>query len=187
MRDIVIVIILLLSLNQGISQIIADTTYNPLIKKESSLRTTLIGQSIHDYVEDAALTASLSHGKKIHINLWSTTCRPCIQEFPELNELKESFENRGIHFIAIAKEKQQATEKILYTHELDFEKHYNGLSLFERLGVRQYPVNLFIDEEGIIQEVSMGIFMKGEIVEGRTIMNMNNLPYYKMILAQWTN
>ena len=65
----------------------------------------IIGQQIDTLITDE-LIAELNkyRGEKIHINLWSVTCRPCIQEFPELNELKEHYEDQGIKFVAISKE-----------------------------------------------------------------------------------
>ena len=168
-------------------QIVPDSIYNPLIKRERTMYQDIIGQQIDTLITDE-LIAELNKykGEKIHINLWSVTCRPCIQEFPELNELKEHYEDQGINFVAISKEQKSHTDRILQINELSWDLFFDGSQLFDELGVKQYPVNLFIDEYGIISEITSGVFMKGEIVDGRTKMSMNNLPYYEMILSSWT-
>ena len=169
-------------------QIIPDSIYNPLIKRKSALYTNLVGQHIDSLYDGALGDQEITlTGIKSHINLWSTTCRPCIQEFPELNELKAAYDDSEIQFLAISKEPKIKTDRILKANQLDFEQLFDGATFFEALGVKQYPVNLFINEEGIIEELTIGVFMKGEIVNGKTVMNMHNLPYYKMILSEWTN
>ena len=100
--------------------------------------------------------------------------------------MKEHYEDQGIKFVAISKEKKSHTDRILQINELSWDLFFDGSQLFDELGVKQYPVNLFIDEYGIISEITSGVFMKGEIVDGRTKMSMNNLPYYEMILSSWT-
>jgi len=168
-------------------QIIPDSTYNPLIKQERVMYQTIIGQQIDTLItDDLIVELNKYRGEKVHVNLWSVSCRPCIQEFPELNELKSHYEEQGINFVAISKEKKSQTDRILQINNLSWDLLFDGAGLFDDLGVRQYPVNLFINEEGIISEITSGVFMKGEIVDGRTKMSMNNLPYYEMILSSWT-
>lgn len=188
MKKVLIILILFLGCQLGYAQIIADSTYNPLIKRNSTLYKALIGKDI-DSLHEGLIGGQLLElkGQKTHINLWSTTCRPCIQEFPELNELQQEFNQSDITFIAIAKEPKVKTERILSKNPLNYELMFDGAEFFRALGVKQYPVNLFINEEGIIEELTTGVFMKGEIIDGKTVMNMHNLPYYKMILSQWTN
>lgn len=169
------------------AQIIPDSTYNPLIKRHKAIYQNIIGQQLDTLVTDELIVELNKYkGEKVHINLWSVTCRPCIQEFPELNELKDHYKDLGINFVAIAKEEKSRTDRILEINELSWDLLFDGTGLFDDLGVKQYPVNLFINEHGIISEVTTGVFMKGEIVDGRTKMSMNNLPYYEMILSSWT-
>jgi len=50
------------------------------------------------------------------INFWSTTCGPCVAEFPELVETYRRFQNRPFEFISISidpAEKKKAVEKFL--------------------------------------------------------------------------
>jgi thiol-disulfide isomerase/thioredoxin len=171
----------------GYSQIVPDSTYNPLIKRHRTIYQNLIGQQIDTLVTDDLIAELQKYrGQKIHVNLWSVTCRPCIQEFPELIELKDDYAEQGINFVAIAKEEKSKTDRILQINPLSWDLLFDGSGLFDDLGVKQYPVNLFIDEGGIVSEITLGVFMKGKIVDGRTVMSMNNLPYYEMILSSWT-
>jgi len=159
-KKVLIILILFLGCQLGYAQIIADSTYNPLIKRNSTLYKALIGKDID------SLHQGLIGG--------------------QLLELKGQ-KAQDITFIAIAKEPKVKTKQILSKNPLNYELMFDGAEFFRALGVKQYPVNLFINEEGIIEEVTTGVFMKGEIVDGKTVMNMYNLPYYKMILSEWTN
>lgn len=50
------------------------------------------------------------------INFWSTTCGPCVAEFPELIETYRRFQNRNVDFISISMdpiEKRDAVKKFL--------------------------------------------------------------------------
>ena len=96
------------------AQIIPDSTYNPLIKRHKAIYQNIIGQQLDTLVTDELIVELNKYkGEKVHINLWSVTCRPCIQEFPELNELKDHYKDLGINFVAIAKEEKSRTDRIL--------------------------------------------------------------------------
>lgn len=93
-------------------------------------------------------------GKVLMINFWSTTCGPCIFEFPELNQLKEKY--KEVVFLAPAPEDAAKINKLLGKHSFEFLILPNAQELFEKLGIVGYPKNFFVDKEGIIRVVKEG-------------------------------
>ena len=128
-----------------------------------------------------------SAGIKNHLNLWRTSCRPWVQKFPELNKLKAAYYESKIQFIAISKEPKIKTDRIIKDNQLDFKLLFDGLVFLEALDIKQSPISLLINEKGILEQHKIGIIMKGVIVNGKSIMNMHNLSYYKLILSKCTN
>lgn len=41
-------------------------------------------------------------GKYVYIDLWATTCGPCILQFPYLEKLKEKYKGKNIEFVSIS-------------------------------------------------------------------------------------
>ena len=93
-------------------------------------------------------------GKVVMINFWSTTCGPCIQEMPQLNQLKEK--HMDVVFLAPAPENAASIKKLLTKHPFNFIILPDAKQLFEEWGIDGYPKNFFIDQNGIIQEVIEG-------------------------------
>ena len=102
------------------------------------------------------ITLEQLKGKPTMINLWFTTCAPCIDEMPILNKIKEKYEN-DFNFIAITFEKKESVEKFLKKHQFEFEHLINGKNLIDKLGVNAFPMNLFLDKNGVLKVVAEGI------------------------------
>lgn len=102
------------------------------------------------------ITLEQLKGKPTMINLWFTTCAPCIDEMPILNKIKEKYEN-DFNFIAITFEKKESVEKFLKKHQFEFEHLINGKNLIDKLGINAFPMNLFLDKNGVLKVVEQGI------------------------------
>ncbi|EGV44100.1 TlpA family protein disulfide reductase [Bizionia argentinensis JUB59] len=95
-------------------------------------------------------------GKPTMINFWFTRCAPCIDEMPVLNKIKEKYKE-DFNFIAITYEKKEDVEKFLEKHPFDFEHLINAKDFTDQLGVQAYPMNLFLDKNGVLKYVKGGI------------------------------
>lgn len=42
-----------------------------------------------------------------YIDLWATWCKPCIKEFPSLNELKKEYKDKNIKFVSVSMDKDK--------------------------------------------------------------------------------
>lgn len=95
-------------------------------------------------------------GKPTMINFWFTRCAPCIDEMPILNKIKEKYKD-DFNFIAITYEEKEEVEKFLETHPFDFQHLTNAKDVIKQLGVKTYPMNLFLNKNGVLEYVKGGI------------------------------
>jgi peroxiredoxin len=78
-------------------------------------------------------------------------------EMPELNELVAEFKGNEVIFLAIAVNKKDQLKKFLKKTEFKYKVLPNGQSVSDSYGVKGFPTNLIMDQNGIIQYVSTGI------------------------------
>lgn len=95
-------------------------------------------------------------GKPTMINFWFTRCAPCIDEMPVLNKIKEKYKD-DFNFIAITYEKKEDVEKFLIKHPFDFEHLVDAKDFTDQLEIQAYPMNLFLDKNGVLKYVKSGI------------------------------
>lgn len=108
-------------------------------------------------------------GKPTMINFWFTKCPPCIDEMPILNKIKEKYKE-NFNFIAITYEKKKDVKNFLKKHPFNFEHLINAENFTDQLGIKAYPMNLFLDKNGVLKYVKGGIpYVKlegGELLMG---------------------
>lgn len=89
---------------------------------------------------------TLKKGKPLVINFWATWCAPCIQEFPEFEELNKIYKNK-IDFVMISDEDVSKIEKFKtkkgYTLNMS-----RSLKTFEKYGLMIRPATYIYDSEG---------------------------------------
>ena len=107
-------------------------------------------------LNDKENSLPILNGKPTLINFWFTKCAPCIDEIPVLNKIKEKYKD-DFNFIAITYNTKEDVEKFLEKHPFDFEHLINAKDFTELLGIQAYPMNLFLDKNGILKYVKGGI------------------------------
>ncbi|MFL1897456.1 TlpA family protein disulfide reductase [Aquimarina sp. 2-A2] len=95
-------------------------------------------------------------GKPTLINFWYMKCAPCIEEMPVLNKIKEKYKN-DCNFVAITYEKKEDVAKFLKKYTFNFKHLIDSKGFIDELGVKEYPMNLFLDKNGILRYVKGGI------------------------------
>jgi thiol-disulfide isomerase/thioredoxin len=95
-------------------------------------------------------------GKPTLINFWFAKCAPCIEEMPALGRIKSSFGDR-IQFISVTYENSATVKEFLTRHSFPFVHIPTGQALIDRIGVRGYPVNVFLDKHRIVRRIENGI------------------------------
>lgn len=92
---------------------------------------------------------SLLLGTPYVIAFWFIKCKPCIQEFPTLNQIKESFKNKNIRFIAITFDEKEKVIESLKANPLYFT-HLTDAKVFTDKLTSVYPSFLFVSKAGIV-------------------------------------
>ena len=94
------------------------------------------------------------------VNVWATFCRPCINEMPDLGELAQEYQEKGVQIIGLVsdvlntdgtinEEQVQTARDIVsqtgatYTHLLPSEDLYGVLSQ-----IQYVPTTFFVDSTG---------------------------------------
>ena len=101
-------------------------------------------------------------GKVAIINFWATWCPPCRKEIPDLIEAQEQYRERGVIFLGIAVEDNNALVQ-------EFARAYNinyplvtgkerGIALMQKLGnqVAGLPFTLVLGAQGNIVDTRRG-------------------------------
>jgi len=107
-------------------------------------------------IEGNSLTNRSLKGKPTLINFWFTSCIPCIEEMPILNQLREKYKD-DFNFVAVTFEKKEQVEKFLYKIDFDFIHVFEAQSFIDKLGIKSFPRNLFLDQNGILRNIENGI------------------------------
>lgn len=94
-----------------------------------------------------AITLEQMQGKHIFINLWSTTCKPCLKEMPSIERAKAELEKEGYVFIAVSDEEVERIQKFMSRFDYTFQ-----LASYEignaALGVYALPASYILNDQG---------------------------------------
>lgn len=106
-------------------------------------------------------TEDILQGQVTLINLWFTSCRPCITEIPYLNYLKDSYGDR-VQFKAITFNNQVTVTSFLKNHRFDFDHLVDaGTYLKGTLKNNAYPKLILVDTSGVVRFVANGVELSG--------------------------
>lgn len=95
-------------------------------------------------------------GKPTLINFWFTTCKPCIEEMPVLNKIKNKFKD-SVNFIAVNYEQTKKVRAFLLKHKYNFIQIANAEKFTDSLEMTSFPVNIFLDRNGKVIRIENGI------------------------------
>jgi len=107
-------------------------------------------------------------GKVILLNFWATWCSPCLQEIPELVDLQQQYQSRGLQVIGIALQDPNELTDFIREHGMNYPV-LAGLEavivIAENYGnlVGGLPYTAIIDKSGKIVFVKAGQINKIEV------------------------
>ena len=120
------------------------------------------------------VTEEIFKDKKITmINIWATSCGPCLREIPYLQEIYAEKKEDGFNLVGIvadgySEDNLEVAKKIIEKNNVEYTNLLMAEgSLKEIVSEFQYvPVTLYVDSEGKIKEVfSAGAETKEEYLE----------------------
>jgi peroxiredoxin len=114
-------------------------------------------------------TVSLSSflGKPVFINFWTTTCGPCVQEMPYLQQIQNDWASKGLIVLSInLGEDTDRVENFIRSHNYTFPVLLDSrYEVAGKYNVRYTPTSIFIDTEGKIKADIIGAFKNKASIE----------------------
>lgn len=99
---------------------------------------------------------NLKNGKPIIINFWATWCVPCVQEFPEFEELNAKYGDK-VDFVMISDEEMKKIEKFRAKKGYKLNMFRSAKS-FDKYGIMLRPATYFYNSNGkLVNKISGGI------------------------------
>ncbi|WP_143436782.1 TlpA family protein disulfide reductase [Hymenobacter crusticola] len=121
--------------------------------------------SLPDLQGQRVSTQSL-RGKPVVVNLWFTTCGPCIAEMPELNRIHREYATTDVVFLALTFDKKEKVQAFLKKRPYAF-RHIAGATTYCDQFTSGYPTTLFVDRTGIIRRVLGAIPIRYDAVTNK--------------------
>ena len=84
------------------------------------------------------------------VNFWASWCAPCKKELPELNQMSEAFEGRGVRFMAISIDEDPTKAKdFVASRDIDMPIYHDGPKGLARvLDLPHLPYTYVLDGKG---------------------------------------
>ena len=138
-----------------------------------NFKKSLMGKSLADFrfedIQGNKLQKKELTGKVIVINLWFTSCQPCISEMPQLNELVAAHKDTNVVFIAPALDNMEGVTKFLLKHTFNYQVVPDQEKYADKLKVQYFPAHIVADKKGIIRQVEVGYNPHINDLLGKTI------------------
>lgn len=127
-------------------------------KKDTKNRNQLKGSNIENLdltdLNGNKFSLESLNKKIIVLNFWFTKCAPCIKEMPDLNKLKEKYNNKPIAFFAVTYDNKNIVDAFLKKIKLDFTVIPDDRKTINQFGIQFFPTNIVIDSNGKIVYVN---------------------------------
>uniref|UniRef100_UPI003D7FD961 TlpA family protein disulfide reductase n=1 Tax=Pedobacter sp. TaxID=1411316 RepID=UPI003D7FD961 len=97
-------------------------------------------------------------GKYVFVDFWSTSCGPCIADFPALVKLYNSYDKAKIEFIGMADERQKGKVKeLLDNYKIKWPTLISNIqtSLYKGYHISFYPTSFLIAPDGKIVKLDL--------------------------------
>ncbi len=92
-------------------------------------------------------------GKVVVLNFWYTSCTPCIEEMPELNEIVKMYPSEKVVFLALTFNDAPKLKTFFKTHEFSYNILPDSKVVDQHYQISGWPTSLVIDKNGMIKFV----------------------------------
>ncbi len=97
-------------------------------------------------------------GKVLLLNFWATWCGPCISEIPELNEIYETYKDKGFELLAIASQSGSAEtiERFAERMKIEYPVLVGNDDILLKYRVYAFPTDFIVDRNGLVRDHILG-------------------------------
>ena len=108
-------------------------------------------------------------GKPVVLNFWATWCGPCRGEMPFLQQIYETWSEKGLVVLEIdLRESATLVQKFMTDNKLSLPTLLDTSGKVGQMyGITAIPTTFFIDKDGIIQQVVRGSFPNKASIESQ--------------------
>ncbi|TDQ77905.1 peroxiredoxin family protein [Sphingobacterium yanglingense] len=150
---------------QSLKGYFTPKTGTPMSDNNKAIESKLVGKLAPDFtvttLDGKKLTMSSLKGKVVVLNFWFTSCRPCVEEMPDLNKIVAKYaDNKDVVFLApeiIANTTKQDVEKFLKRQPFNYQIGLGGKEASLLYEAKTAPANFVIDKEGVIRMGWVGL------------------------------
>ena len=89
-------------------------------------------------------------GKVILLDFWNIECGPCVKSLPELQEIYDTYKDRGLVVIACAAGNQKEPKEFLDRYGYHFPAGMHSYQMYLDYAVRSNPSYFMIDRDGYL-------------------------------------
>jgi peroxiredoxin len=151
----------------GISVAIGYTFYTSFLSQKE---VVAVGETAPNFIlkdlEGNEIELVELRGKGVFLNFWATTCPPCRDEMPYMENSYQKYQDEGVEVLAVNFDEQRLRiEKFITGIGLSFPILLDpGSQVSQLYGVRALPATFLIDENGLVIERRIGALTE-EMVE----------------------
>ena len=127
----------------------------------------LFAATLND-LDDKPVALERYKGKPLIVNFWARWCGPCRAEIPELIKFRNAHKGK-IEVLGIGiEDKAEPAKEFAKAYDMDypvFVAKEQGIPLMQALGNKKagLPYTLFIDRNGQIVQLKMGLIKKADL------------------------
>lgn len=153
--------------------LLATTIFALYLSNKSESSAHRIGEEAPDFklqqlnqnLSDTSLRLSELRGKGVMVNFWDASCSPCEQEMPFLEQVYESYQDKGIEFIAVSVDVNDfVVQKYIHSFDLSFPVVRDNKDQVKNLyDIGMLPSKIFIDENGVIVDMVQSVLEPSEL------------------------
>ncbi len=107
-------------------------------------------------------------GKVVILDFWTTWCRYCVKEIPDLNGIYDAYRSEGMEIVGISLDQKGASvvKPFLENNRINYTVLYGNHETQTAFGgINSLPTKIILDREGCIRDIIVGYQSKDVILK----------------------